>query len=102
MLVRVTAEAQTFADFPEFGRPGPSDPFRVRKQDGTWAWYVVHSRGTADGLTAAVLRDVTLEREVQESLVDMAHTDPLTGLANRRGLAQRTGEIWSRYCAITL
>jgi diguanylate cyclase (GGDEF)-like protein len=84
------------ADFPEAGRPGPSDPFRVRKQDGTWAWYVVHSRSTADGLTAAVLRDVTLEREVQESLVDMAHTDPLTGLANRRGLAQRAAEIWSR------
>lgn len=84
------------ADFPDSGRPGPSDPFRIRKQDGTWGWYVVHSRRTADGLTAAVLRDVTLEREVQDSLVDMANTDPLTGLANRRGLARRAAEIWTR------
>ena len=34
-----------------------------------------------------------LEREVQDSLVDMANSDPLTGLANRRGLAQRAAEI---------
>ncbi|MDG4663827.1 diguanylate cyclase [Mycobacterium sp. 236(2023)] len=83
-------------DFPESARPGPSDPFRIRKRDGTWGWYVVHSRRTSDGLTAAVLRDVTLEREVQDSLTDMANTDPLTGLANRRGLALRAAEIWSR------
>ena len=42
------------------------------------------------------MRDVTLEREVQDSLTDMANTDPLTGLANRRGLAQRAAEIWCR------
>lgn len=84
------------ADFPEAGGNGPSDPFRIRKRDGTWGWYVVHSRRTADGLTAALLRDVTLEREVQDSLTDMAHTDPLTGLANRRGLARRAADIWLR------
>lgn len=84
------------ADFPESGAAGPSNPFRIRKRDGTWGWYIVHSRRTADGLTAAVLRDVTLEREVQDSLTDMANTDPLTGLANRRGLAVRAAEIWER------
>ncbi len=84
------------ADFPESGRPGPSEPFRIRRRDGTWGWYVVHTRRTPDGLTAAVLRDVTLEREVQDSLTDMANTDPLTGLANRRGLALRAAEIWTR------
>lgn len=84
------------AGFPESAPPGPSDPFRIRKQDGTWGWYVVHSRRTADGLTAVLLRDVTLEREVQDSLVDMANSDPLTGLANRRGLAARAAEIWTR------
>ncbi|MEW5812452.1 MAG: diguanylate cyclase [Actinomycetota bacterium] len=83
------------ADFPASAR-GASEPFRVRRSDGTWAWYVVHSRRTADGLTAAVMRDVTLEREVQDSLTDMANTDPLTGLANRRGLDVRAGEIWAR------
>jgi diguanylate cyclase (GGDEF)-like protein len=86
----------TRADFPEAVQPGPSDPFRIRKQDGTWGWYVVHSRRTDDGLTAVLLRDVTLEREVQDSLVDMANSDPLTGLANRRGLARRAAEIWTR------
>lgn len=84
------------AGFPETAETGPSAPFRIRKRDGEWGWYVVHSRRTPDGLTVAVLRDVTLEREVQDSLTDMANTDPLTGLANRRGLAQRAAEIWSR------
>jgi Diguanylate cyclase, GGDEF domain len=43
-----------------------------------------------------ILRDVTLEHEVQETLADMANTDALTGLANRRGLAHRAREIWLR------
>ncbi|KMO71794.1 Phytochrome-like protein cph2 [Mycolicibacterium chlorophenolicum] len=83
------------ADFPA-SDPGASAPFRVRRTDGSWGWYVLHSRRTADGLTAAIMRDVTLEREVQDSLTDMANTDPLTGLANRRGLDQRAAEIWRR------
>lgn len=84
------------ADFPGSPEDGGSEPFRVRRTDGSWGWYVLHSRRTADGLTAAIMRDVTLEREVQDSLTDMANTDPLTGLANRRGLAHRAAEIWSR------
>ncbi|MEH3140675.1 MAG: diguanylate cyclase [Mycobacterium kyogaense] len=78
---------------------GASEPFRVRRTDGSWGWYVLHSRRTADGLTAAIMRDVTLEHEVQESLTDMVNTDPLTGLANRRGLDVRAGEIWLRASA---
>lgn len=77
-------------------RTGPSAPFRIRSSDGSWCWFVMHSRRSTKGLSAAVLRDVTLEREVQESLTDMAHTDPLTGLANRRGLNQRARDIWLR------
>ncbi|MGE2736018.1 diguanylate cyclase [Mycolicibacterium vaccae] len=77
-------------------RTGASPPFRIRSRDGTWCWFVMHSRRSTQGLSAAVLRDVTLEREMQESLTDMAHSDPLTGLANRRGLNQRAGEIWLR------
>ncbi|MGB3356421.1 MAG: diguanylate cyclase [Mycobacterium sp.] len=78
------------------GRSEASLPFRVRAKDGSWLWYVVHSRHAAKGLSAAILRDVTLERAVQESLTDMANSDALTGLANRRGLAQRGREIWLR------
>lgn len=87
-----------------FPAPGPADlqgtsePFRVRRVDGSWGWYVLHSRRTEDGLTAAIMRDVTLEREVQESLTDMVNTDPLTGLANRRGLDMRAGDLWLRAC----
>ena len=75
---------------------GVSLPFRVRSREGGWRWYVVHSRRTAHGLSAAILRDVTLEREMQESLTDLANSDALTGLANRRGLTQRAREIWLR------
>ena len=78
------------------GRSGASLPFRIKSRDGSWRWYLTHMRRAAEGLSVAVLRDVTLEREVQESLTDMANTDALTGLANRRGLTGRASEIYSR------
>ncbi|MBX7432231.1 diguanylate cyclase [Mycobacterium sp. Y57] len=78
------------------GPAGPSLPFRVRTLDGSWNWFVVYLRAAGDGLTAAIMRDVTLEREVRDSLTDLANSDALTGLANRRGLTQRAREIWLR------
>lgn len=75
---------------------GASLPFRLRARDGTWRWFVVHSRRAVRGLTAAILRDVTLVREMEDSLTDLAYSDALTGLANRRGLSQRAREIWLR------
>lgn len=82
--------------FPQTADDGAAEPFRVLRPDGTYRWYVLHSRRTPDGLTAGILRDVTAEREMHESLTDMANTDPLTGLANRRGLSDRAAQIWSR------
>lgn len=76
------------------GRSFASLPFRVRGRDGSWAWFVLHSRYVSNGLSAAIVRDVTAELAVRESLTDMANSDALTGLANRRGLAHRAGEIW--------
>lgn len=78
------------------GRTAASLPFRIRARDGSWRWFVTHTRRAARGLSVAVLRDITLEREVQESLTDMANTDELTGLPNRRGLTRSASEIWSR------
>ena len=78
------------------GRSGASAPFRVRGYDGSWSWFVAHSRQASKGFFAVILRDVTLEHEVQESLTDMANTDALTGLPNRRGLAARARGIWQR------
>ena len=76
------------------GDTAASQPFRVLTKDGTWSWFVMHSRRLSNGLTAAILRDVTVERELQDTLTDMAHSDELTGLANRRGLSMRAREIW--------
>ncbi|WP_370331964.1 diguanylate cyclase domain-containing protein [Mycolicibacterium hippocampi] len=78
------------------GRSGASAPFRVRGYDGSWSWFVAHSRQASKGFFAVILRDVTLEHEVQESLTDMANTDALTRLPNRRGLAARARGIWQR------
>lgn len=78
------------------GDVGPSPPFRVLGKDGTWSWFVMHSRRLSNGLSAAILRDVTVERELQDTLTDMALSDALTGLANRRALSVRTREIWLR------
>lgn len=78
------------------GPAAPTPPFRVRSKDGTWSWFVMHSRQLSNGLSAGILRDVTLEREMQDTLTDLAHSDPLTGLANRRGLSAQAHAIWLR------
>lgn len=84
----IVAKRQTAGDI------GASPPFRVLGKDGSWCWFVMHGRQLSNGLFAAVLRDVTAERELQDSLTDMAHSDALTGLANRRALSVRAREIW--------
>lgn len=84
------------ADRGEAGDAGPSPPFRVLARDGSWSWFVMHSRRLPNGMSAAILRDVTAERELQDTLTDMAHSDELTGLANRRALSVRARELWLR------
>ncbi|GJF08080.1 hypothetical protein NGTWS1803_11140 [Mycolicibacterium cyprinidarum] len=89
-------DRQVIADRLNSSSAGASQPFRVQGRDGAWSWFVVHSRRAANGLSAAIVRDVTAEITVRESLTDMANSDALTGLANRRGLSQRASEIWIR------
>ncbi|MDQ1724255.1 MAG: hypothetical protein QOG52_1283 [Frankiaceae bacterium] len=59
----------------------------VRRKDGTEFPVEVsrHARETADGwLLVGVMRDVTERVAADERLQQLAHYDPLTGLANRR------------------
>ena len=65
--------------------------YRIQNVGGQWRWFAgnetVFSRHP-DGSPFEVLgsaQDVTKAHELQEELRDMALTDPLTGLNNRRG-----------------
>lgn len=61
-----------------------------------WGDCVITPLVETDGRTVghvAVIRDATDEHERHQRLVDAAQTDPLTGLCNRRGLAQRVEVI---------
>jgi diguanylate cyclase (GGDEF)-like protein len=67
---------------------------------GGHAWYTVRVAPLAldDGTTGAVvtLDDVTRRKELEHELRVAAHRDPLTGLANRRALAERLEEAQRR------
>ena len=74
------------------GEPFVSE-YRMVKRDGHIAWWRDEGRVFHDGpgrtqLLGGVIGDVTAHRQAEETLRDMIHRDPLTGLANR-GLLQR-------------
>ena len=83
---------------------------RVRHADGNWRWFDLRLRrdrsGRADepvvvlgrDVTAARLRELHLEERNQE-LVEAAGTDALTGLANRRRLAEAQAVAWASAAA---
>jgi diguanylate cyclase (GGDEF)-like protein/PAS domain S-box-containing protein len=75
------------------GEPFLSE-YRVVKRDGLLAWWRDEARVYPDGpgrpsLLGGVIVDVTANRQAEESLRDMIHRDPLTGLANRSLLQRR-------------
>jgi diguanylate cyclase (GGDEF)-like protein/PAS domain S-box-containing protein len=67
---------------------------RLRRSDGTELWAVQsheivrHSNGDAQFVVLSLV-DVTDRRRAEDDLVRRAFTDPLTGLPNRRALADR-------------
>ena len=80
----------------------PSVCFETRclHLDGSYRWlsWTAHPV-PSQGLIYAVARDVTCEKEMKETLKEMAFTDALTGLYNRRGfyiVAERMLKIASR------
>ena len=82
---------------------------RVRHADGNWRWFDLRLRRDRSGaaepvvvlgrdVTAARLRELHLEERNQE-LVEAAGTDALTGLANRRRLAEAQAVAWASAAA---
>ena len=74
---------------------------RYRRKDGGWVWTEATFRlvrdvgGRITGYVASV-RDISERRQLEEQLRELARTDSLTGLANRRGFEERLEEEWRR------
>jgi diguanylate cyclase (GGDEF)-like protein/PAS domain S-box-containing protein len=91
-----------------FGAPGAQISYeaRFRHADGSYRWLAVvvvnllHEPGI-NGLVSNA-RDVTEARAAQELLQHQANHDSLTGLANRRRLAERMGELGDGTAAVML
>jgi diguanylate cyclase (GGDEF)-like protein/PAS domain S-box-containing protein len=77
-------------------RPDYAVEHRVRSRNGEWRWILSRGRVTErDPASGRALRmigtnlDITERRRVEEAVQTSAHSDALTGLANRRGLGDR-------------
>ncbi|HEY5898901.1 MAG TPA: diguanylate cyclase [Burkholderiales bacterium] len=71
-------------------RPYYALEHRVRARDGEWKWILSRGRVTErDPASGRALRmigtnvDITERKTIEQALQSVAHTDPLTGLANR-------------------
>lgn len=93
-------ERQAVADFFELGRStgvGFRLEFRVLRPDGEERWlamvcdYVRDAEGRVVRHHGAIM-DITERHRAEEGLRQLARTDPLTGLANRRSLLDALGQ----------
>jgi diguanylate cyclase (GGDEF)-like protein/PAS domain S-box-containing protein len=75
--------------------------FRMRRKDGTLIWVESNSQLLHDPETGkngdliVSMRDVTERKKLEEQLLAMAHTDGLTGLANRRAFDAELERAWA-------
>lgn len=73
--------------------------YRVRHQSGGWIWVLDRGRwlGSSDRqLLVGTLLDITSRKLMEQDLLRMAITDPLTGLSNRRAFSERLQLEWER------
>jgi len=80
----------TMDEFSKLRKSIPSVCFenRCRHADGSYRWLSWTAHPVAyEKLIYAVVRDVTEERNMKETLKQMAYNDTLTGLYNRRGFS---------------
>lgn len=99
----VEAVRRTSLEVMKGERPVYAVEHRVRARNGEWRWILSRGRVTErDPATGRALRmigtnvDITERRTLEEAAQSIAHSDPLTGLANRRGLADRLRLALSR------
>jgi diguanylate cyclase (GGDEF)-like protein/PAS domain S-box-containing protein len=75
--------------------------YRVVKRDGHLAWWRDEGRVYHDGsggapLVGGVILDVTAHRQAEDTIREVIHRDPLTGLANRSLLQRRLQQALER------
>ena len=76
-------------------RPDYAVEHRVKAVNGEWRWILSRGRVTERDPRGRALRmigtnlDITERRRAEEAVQSTAHSDALTGLANRRGLDDR-------------
>jgi diguanylate cyclase (GGDEF)-like protein/PAS domain S-box-containing protein len=74
---------------------------RYRRKDGSFVWTEATFRLIRDGAGqptgyVAAVRDISERRQLEEQLRELARTDALTGLFNRRAFEERLEEEWRR------
>jgi len=73
--------------------------YRVRHRSGVWIWVLDRGRwlgGACRQLIVGTLLDISSRKEMEQQLLRMAITDPLTGLSNRRAFNERLQLEWER------
>ncbi len=76
--------------------------FRIRKKQGGTVWMEVSARVVRDPQTdeametVLVMRDISERKLLEDRLSALAHTDGLTGLANRRAFDEVLAREWQK------
>jgi diguanylate cyclase (GGDEF)-like protein len=76
--------------------------YRIRSGSGAWRWVAGHGRAVSRGpdgkalRVVGVTRDVTMKKQAEERIWQLAHSDFLTGLHNRISFYDRLGQSISQ------